>query len=87
MRREEYTIPTLFTTNCLVYMELLVDVVNMVVLVATMTLYGVDSSDQVIVGAGLPYAIQLATILVPISAMISTLSETKHNIVHENFKR
>ena len=75
-RSEEYTIPTpLSSTSCLVTTVLLVVLVTWVGLgepVGSRVCENTGSNDHEMTGAGLPYAIQVATILLPISATIST---------------
>ena len=70
-RREEYAMPTPFLTSWFVCTVLLEVVVMSDVLVVEMFC----CRDQDICGAGLPYAMQVATILSPVSATISTSSE------------
>ena len=67
----EYDIPTPFLTNCFAYSELWDVLVELIAWMAEPLCCSVHD----ISGAGLPYAIQLATTLCPVSATISTSSE------------
>ena len=72
-RRVEYVMPTPFLTSWFVYTELSEVVVVMLVLVVVLFC----CKDQDISGAGLPYAIQVATTLSPVSATTFTSSEVE----------